>query len=423
MNAQRVIADLRELAALTSTPDGAQRLAWGPVWRQAREWFKGKVAELGLRVETDSAGNNWVTIAGASPKTVIVGSHLDSVPNGGWLDGALGTMAALEALRMHAGTRPPVTLKLVDWADEEGARFGRSLLGSAAAAGELTPASVRELTDRQGTRLVDALAENGVALERMGDAHQQLKQIDARAYLELHIEQGPVLESMQKPTGVVLGTFGVERHMLRFTGQAAHSGSTPIPMRRDAFLAAAQTALACRQIALRHSRPDLPGGNVVCTVGVVNVEPKIVTAVPGVCEMSLDQRALEAEVLARMLADAREAADLAARDNRVTVEWREVWRIEPRPFDATLVRLCEEAVREETGDATRLPSGPLHDAAEMVPHMPVVMMFTYSSNGLSHCKEEDTPVQHLETSIRAYLRLVQKTIAHVAQGGVQGSGC
>ena len=214
MNAQQVIADLRELASRTSTADGAQRLAWGPVWRDAREWFRGKVAELGLRVETDPAGNNWVTVAGASPKTVIVGSHLDSVPNGGWLDGALGVMTALEALRMHAATRPPVTLKLVDFADEEGARFGRSLLGSSAAAGALKIDEVRELKDRQGTRLVDALAENGLALERMTSAHQELKTIDARAYLELHIEQGPVLESMNKPTGVVLGTFGVERHTL-----------------------------------------------------------------------------------------------------------------------------------------------------------------------------------------------------------------
>jgi len=415
MNANRVIADLRELAARTSTPEGAQRLAWGPVWRDAREWFRGKIAELGLTIDTDAAGNNWVTLPGASKKTVIVGSHLDSVPNGGWLDGCLGVTAALEALRMHAGTsaKPAVTLKLVDWADEEGARFGRSLLGSSAAARSLRVEDVRELKDRQGTRLVDALAENGVALDRMTDAYDQLKQIDARAYLELHIEQGPVLESMNKPTGVVLGTFGVERYMLRFTGQAAHSGSTPIPMRRDAFLAAAETALACRDIGLRHSRPG-PGNNVVCTVGVVNVEPKIVTAVPGVCEISLDQRALNANVLAAMLAEARAAAAKAAQANNVTVEWRELWRIDPRPFDAQLVRLCEEAVREETGDAPRLPSGPLHDAAEMVPHMPVVMMFTYSSNGLSHCKEEDTPEPHLEKSIRAYLRLVEKTIAHVA---------
>ena len=411
MNAQRVIDDLRELAARTSTPDGAQRLAWGPVWREARDWFRGKIAELGLGVSADSAGNNWVTLPGASTKTVIVGSHLDSVPNGGWLDGCLGVMAALEALRMHAAAKPPVTLKLVDWADEEGARFGRSLLGSSAAAGSLDIDMVRELTDRQGTRLVDALAENGVSLERMRDAQRELKAIDARAYLELHIEQGPVLESMNKSTGVVLGTFGVERNTLRFTGQAAHSGSTPIPMRRDAFLAAAQTALECREIAKRHSRP---GAGVVCTVGVVNVEPKIVTAVPGVCEISLDQRALDPDALVAMLRDARAAADRAAGDNNVVVEWRPLWRIDPRPFDTALVGLCEEAVREETGEAPRLPSGPLHDAAEMVPHMPVVMMFAYSSNGLSHCKEEDTPIPHLEKTIRAYLRLVQKTVAQVA---------
>jgi allantoate deiminase len=410
MNAQRVIADLRELAVRTSTPDGAQRLAWGPVWRDARAWFTSKVAELGLRIETDSAGNNWVTLPGTSSATVIIGSHLDSVPNGGWLDGCLGVMAALEALRMHASARPPVTIKLVDWADEEGARFGRSLLGSSAAAGSLKVDEVRELTDRQGTRLVDALAESGVALDRMLDAHRELKTIDAKAYLELHIEQGPVLESMQKPTGVVLGTFGVERNMIRFTGQAAHSGSTPIPMRRDAFLAAAQTALECRGIATRHSKP---GASVVCTVGIVNVEPKIVTAVPGVCEMSLDQRALDPAVLAAMLRDAHDASERAARDNNVGVEWRGLWRIEPRPFDPALVRLCAEAVREETGDAPRLPSGPLHDAAEMVPHMPVVMMFAYSSNWLSHCKEEDTPEPHLEKTIRAFLRLVEKTVAHV----------
>jgi allantoate deiminase len=413
MNAQRVIADLRELAARTATADGAQRLAWGPVWREAREWFRGKVAGLGLSIRTDAAGNNWITLPGASPKTVIVGSHLDSVPNGGWLDGSLGVMAALEVLRMHTNVKPAVTLKLVDWADEEGARFGRSLLGSSAAAGSLKIDEVRGLADRHGTRLVDALAENGVILERILDAHRELKSIDARAYLELHIEQGPVLESLNKPTGVVIGTFGVERHMIRFTGQAAHSGSTPIPMRRDAFLAAAGMALECREIAKQHSQP---GAGVVCTVGVVNVEPKIVTAVPGVCEISLDQRALDAGVLAAMLRDARGAADRAARENNVAVEWRLVWRIEPRLFDPDLVRLCEEAVREETGDAPQLPSGPLHDAAEMAPHMPVVMMFAYSSNGLSHCKEEDTPEPHLEKTIRAYLRLAEKTIAHVATG-------
>jgi allantoate deiminase len=406
--ARQAIADLRSLAARTSTAEGAQRLAWGPVWRDARAWFGERIGEIGLDIRTDAAGNNWVTLPGNSDETVIIGGHLDSVPNGGWLDGALGVLAGLGALRLFSGRRPPVTIKLVDWADEEGARFGRSLLGSSAAGGSLKVDEVRGLTDKEGTRLVDALRENGVDLDRMLEAHAELRRIRARAYLELHIEQGPVLESMNKPTGVVLGTFGVERHMLRFVGQAAHSGSTPIPMRRDAFLAAAETALACREIARKHSRPD---AGVVCTVGIVKTEPGIVTAVPGVCEMSLDQRALDPGVLARMLDEAKAASQQAARENNVSVEWRTLWRIEPRPFDPQLIERCAQAVREVTGDAPRLPSGPLHDAAEMVPHMPTVMMFAYSSNGLSHCKEEDTPEPYLRQTIEAFLRLVE-TVVH-----------
>ncbi|MBI2522416.1 MAG: Zn-dependent hydrolase [Bdellovibrio sp.] len=412
-DAKRVIANLRELARKTSTPEGAQRVAWGPVWREARTWFKAKIAELGLETKQDAAGNLWVTLPGESSRSILMGSHIDCVPNGGWLDGCFGVVAGIEALRRYSkGKKPPVTLRLVDWADEEGARFGRSLFGSSAASGTLALKDVENLQDRQGIKLVDALAENGVELSVVLEAKKALKSIDARAYLELHIEQGPVLESLGKPTGVVIGTFGVERHMIRFTGQAAHSGSTPIPMRRDAFLAAAQTALACRDIGLRHSKP---GAGVVCTVGVVNVEPKIVTAVPGVCEISLDQRALDASVLAAMNREAREASERFAKENGVSVEWKHLWHIEPRPFDPKLLALCEEAVREETGEATRLPSGPLHDAAEMVPLMPVVMMFSSSSRGLSHCKEEDTPDSHLETTIRSFQRLVDKTVSYVAQ--------
>ena len=408
MPAANVVADLRELAKLTSTPAGAQRLCWGPVWRDARKWFNGKLGELGIAPEIDAAGNSWATLPGASERTVIVGSHLDSVPNGGWLDGALGMMAGLEALRIFKGQSPRVTLKVVDWADEEGARFGRSLFGSSAASGSLQLEEVEHLADKGGTRLVDALRENGVDVTRAHDAKQHLERINAKAYLELHIEQGPVLESMGKATGVVLGTFGVERHLLRFVGQAAHSGSTPIPMRKDAFLAAAESALEFREIAKRHTTPH---ARVVCTVGTVKVEPGIVTAVPGVCEIALDQRALDQAVLAQMLAEARAASWRIAAANNVSVEWKRIWSIEPRPFDPHLIELCAEAVREVTGDAPRLPSGPLHDAAEMVPHMPVAMMFAYSSNGLSHCKEEDTPEPHLLKSIDAFLSLVRKVVA------------
>ena len=407
MGATDVIADLRELAKLTSTAEGAQRLAWGPIWRDARAWFSSKLAALNLTSEVDAAGNSWVTLSGESDRTVIIGSHLDSVPNGGWLDGALGVMVGLEALRMFRGERPPVTLKVVDWADEEGARFSRSLLGSSAASGSLNINEVEHLADKTGVTLIDALKQNGVELSRMHESQKYLKAINAKAYLELHIEQGPVLEAANKSAGVVIGTFGVERHLLRFVGQAAHSGSTPIPMRKDAFLAAAESALAFREIARKHTTLQ---ARVVCTVGTVKVEPGIVTAVPGGCEISLDQRALDARVLAQMLAEARAASWRIASENNVSVEWKRIWSIDPRPFDPKLIRLCEDAVREVTGDAPHLPSGPLHDAAEMVPHMPVVMMFAYSSNGLSHCKEEDTPEQHLTKSIDAFLLLVRKVV-------------
>ncbi len=355
MSARDVITSLRALAARTSDAQGAQRVAWGPVWREARQWQDEILAAEGLRADIDAAGNRWITLPGARPETVIIGGHLDSVPNGGWLDGALGVLAGVEALRRHTGTTPPVTLTVVDFADEEGARFGRSLLGSSGASGSLVPDSVRGLVDRQGVRLVDALAENGVDLDGMVAARPALDARRPRAYLELHIEQGPVLESLDRSTGVVVGTYGVERHVLRFVGQAAHSGSTPIAMRRDAFLAAAETALACRDIARRLSTP---AAGVVCTVGTVAVEPSIVTAVPGVCEISLDQRAIDPATLRQALADARDAAARAATANGVTVDWRHVWRIDPFHFDERLVGLCADAVHEVTGHAPRLPSVP-----------------------------------------------------------------
>ena len=406
-----MIVNLRALAARTSDAQGAQRVAWGPVWRDARRWLDDLLAADGLQADTDASGNRWITLTGARPETVIIGGHLDSVPNGGWLDGALGLLAGVEALRRRKGTTPLVTLTVADFADEEGARFSRSLLGSSGASGSLVPDSVRGLVDRQGVRLPDALAENGIDLDRMPEARRSLDERRPRAYLELHIEQGPVLEAMGRSTGVVIGAYGVERHVLRFVGQAAHSGSTPIAMRRDAFLAAAETALACREIARRYSTPDT---GMVCTVGTVSVEPAIVTAIPGVCEISLDQRALDAATLRHAFDDAREAAARAAAGNGVTVDWRHVWRIEPSRFDPRLIELCTEAVQDVTGHAPRLPSGPLHDSVEMSRVMPAVMMFARSTNGLSHCKEEDTPEPDLEVTIDAFLRLVDKTIAMVA---------
>lgn len=414
VDAERVLHALRELRQLTGDEAGAQRVAWGPIWRRAREWLRERVRELGLEVERDSAGNDWITLRGATEPCLVLGGHLDSVPNGGWLDGALGVLASVEALRRHAAAgEPPVTLALVDWADEEGARFGRSLLGSSAAAGTLKPDPVAELRDAEGIRLTDALGENGVEIHHMLAAHDELLARQPAAYVELHIEQGPVLEELGLPAAAVVGTFGVERHVLRFVGQAAHSGSTPMPLRRDALLAAAAFALEARDIGRRRSG-ETPETRVVSTCGQVRLEPGIPTAVPGVCEISLDQRALDAATLRDMLGDARRAAHRIAREERVGVEWRPLWRIEPRAFDADLVELCAAAIEEVAGQAPRLPSGPLHDAAEMAPLMPTVMMFSSSTAGLSHCREEDTPEDDLRATIHAYQGLVDRVVKRLA---------
>jgi N-carbamoyl-L-amino-acid hydrolase len=407
---KRVIDNLKELRALTGDANGAQRVAWTPAWLKAREWFVAKLRGLPVEQHLDSAGNRWVTLAGDSPKALVLGSHLDSVPNGGWLDGCLGVIAALEVLRSFAedfNGRPPFTVRLVDWADEEGARFGRSLFGSAAFAGKQTIEADRVRTDRDGVTLEAALRECGVDVERIGEAAVEQKGI--AAYLELHIEQGPVLEAMGLPLAAVRGTKGVERHAITFYGQEAHSGSTPMGARKDALAAAAKLALEIRTIAKKH--PDA-----VCTMGSVKTFPGIVTAVVGRCEATLDQRDLDAEVLAGMLAEARAASERFAAEEGCTVEWSKIWSIEPIPFDPALIGFCEEAICEVAGTSHSIPSGPLHDAAEVARlGVPTVMMFVQSVKGISHNKIEDTRVEHLELAVAAFSSLAKKTLAWMAK--------
>ena len=406
VDAGRAVTGLQELRALTGDEDGAQRVAWTDTWIRAREWFRAQLCEIdGVAVEQDEAGNIWATAPGDSDRFVIIGGHLDSVPNGGWLDGALNVVGGLEVLRALAPEERKLTLKLVDWADEEGARFGRSLFGSSAVAGTLQPDAVRGLRDKDGIALADAVRAHGVDLDRALQAGGRLD--GAAAYLELHIEQGPVLERLGLPLGVVLGTFGVERHAVRFTGQHAHAGSTPMDARHDAFLAAARSALAWRKAAAE-------GDDVRATTGFVNVSPGIVTAFNGRAELSLDQRALDADVLARLLADAQEASRVNAAAEGCEVEWERIWQIEPIPFDDGLIELAHEAIVEVAGRAHRLPSGPLHDAAEMARRIPTVMLFVKSLRGLSHTKEEDTPVEDLELSVRALDALARRTLEWAA---------
>jgi len=410
---EAVLADLDELRALTADENGAQRVAWTPMWLKARAWFEDKLAGLPVEHHYDAAGNHWVTLHGESKQALVLGSHLDSVPNGGWLDGCLGVLAGLEVLRgisRATDGRPPCTIRLVDWADEEGARFGRSLFGSSAFAGTHSIEADRVRTDRDGVALEAALKQCGVAVELVGDA--AVERADMAAYLELHIEQGPILERLGKPLAVVQGTKGVERHAITFRGQEAHSGSTPMEVRRDALAAAAKLALEIRPIAMKHPQA-------VCTMGSVKTFPGIVTAVVGRCETTVDMRDLDAGVLAGMLRETQEASERFAKEEGCTVEWSKIWSIDPIPFNAELMRMCDEAIVETAGVSHQLPSGPLHDAAEVARlGVPTVMMFVQSLNGLSHNKAEDTKREHLALAVKAFGALAEKTMGWIgAQAG------
>jgi beta-ureidopropionase / N-carbamoyl-L-amino-acid hydrolase len=405
----RTVAELRELRELTEDENGAQRVAWTDTWVQAKEWLSAKLAAICAEEEVDEAGNQWFTLPGDSEQALLIGGHIDSVPNGGWLDGALNIVAGVEVLRRIAEDgRPPVTVRLVNWADEEGARFGRSLFGSSAAAGSMRDQDeLRSRRDADGGALPDVLAGHGVELDRATEARTRLE--NAAAYLELHIEQGPVLESLDLPLGVVLGTFGVERHQITFRGQAAHAGSTPMDKRRDALGAAAKLALEIREIAKR------TGDGAVCTMGSCVTKPGIVTSVVETCTVLLDQRHLDATRLAEMLSNAEAASRRFAEEEDVDVDWERVWSIDPILFDSDLIELAEQAVNEVAGQSHRLPSGPLHDAAEVSrAGIPTVMLFVQSLRGLSHTKLEDTKPEHLELSVQALDRLASKTLERLS---------
>jgi beta-ureidopropionase / N-carbamoyl-L-amino-acid hydrolase len=411
LDPRRTVAELRELQQLTGDENGAQRVAWTATWERAREWLREKVAATGVEETIDAAGNQWFTLRGASERSVLIGGHIDSVPNGGWLDGALNVVAGVEVLRRLADEgSPAATVRLVNWADEEGARFGRSLFGSSAAAGSMADQDeLRARKDPDGIALPDALREHGVELDSALDARAELE--GAAAYLELHIEQGPVLESLEVPLGVVLGTFGVERHQVTFRGQAAHAGSTPMDKRRDALAGAARLELEIREIAKR------TGDGAVCTIGRVVTKPGIVTSVVETAECLLDQRHLDAARLAGMLDEAKAAAERFAQEESIEVEWERIWNIEPILFDDALIELADESIRGVAGTSHRLPSGPLHDAAEVArAGVPTVMLFVQSLRGLSHTKLEDTKEEHLELAVQALDRVTAKTIERVAAG-------
>lgn len=415
---KRVVNDLLELRSLTSAeveggipqtvggvpsdapPLGSARLAWTEPWQRARDWFVSTFDGIPVETTTDPAGNLWVTLPGTRPERIVLGSHLDSVPNGGWLDGCLGVLAAAEVLRaLHRdGVELPVSVSVVDWADEEGARFGRSLFGSGAVSGTLEIDAVRDLVDNEGRRLVDVVAEYGVELETAltaGDVHGSIV-----ASAELHIEQGPILENAGLRLAALHGILGVERRMVRIKGQACHAGATPIPLRRDPTVAAARMAVAIRELGLAH--------DAFTTVGVWRVHPSVPTAVNGRTEFSVDMRHLSRDTLDALVAGLDALVAEIAAEEHVEATVDVLWSIDPIAFHSDLVQFASDIVERRSGVRQVMPSGPMHDSAEMSRSgIPTVMMFTPSLNGLSHTHIEDTDFADIELGVEAFDDLVR----------------
>lgn len=399
----RTTSDLDALHALSHDGAGVQRVAWTPVWRSARELFCDRAREIpGVRLHQDAAGNNHATLQGAGPGTLVLGSHLDSVPDGGNLDGGYGVLAALEVLRALAGqpTPPTLSVRVTDWADEEGARFGRSLFGSAAVTGALDVAALRGLRDQDGATAADVLSEYGVDLERLDAAHETMT--DVVSYLELHIEQGPVLDEAGEHLAAVTGSLGVERHRVTVRGTASHAGS-PLALRHDPVAAVAAFLLAARRIAVARD------GLVTC--GILEARPATPTAVPETVTLSIDARHDDADELSALWGELESALVECCLAESVQGQTEPVWRTAPVGFDPGVVDLAAAVVRAATGGERRLVSGPLHDACEMSrAGVPTAMLFVPSIGGISHAPGERTAIEDLHAGVRALAALTARVL-------------
>ena len=405
----RVITDLRALAARTGGPDGSRRLAWTPEWLEARALLRESLATLPVEVDTDEAGQP----VGGAPRRATGDARRRFAPRQR-AEGRLARRRARRDVRARAAPRrspptgtPPVTVALVDWADEEGARFSRSLFGSAACMGTLDIDVLRELTDKEGGKLPEVLAAHGVDIENLDGARTRMA--DVKAYVEVHIEQGPILESKGLGICTVTGTKGIERERLVFRGQAAHAGTMPMEMRRDSFRAAARFALAIAEIGERHEG--------VTTVGHAQCWPGVVTAVAGETRITMDMRHISADSLQAMFDEAHDGG--RCRGGGGGVHGR-VGAHLPHPADAVPPEAARRGARrpsrEVEGHDVEIPSGALHDASEMAREVPTVMIFSSSIAGLSHTKEEDTPEEHLRLAADAFHRTCRRAIELVAAG-------
>jgi hydantoinase/carbamoylase family amidase len=389
-------AELEEAARIGAAGGGVSRFAWTPELARANEWLVERLEGLGLATELDSAGNVFGRWDEGEGLAVLVGSHLDTVPHGGRFDGALGVLAALEAVRSlkDAGAALTRPLWVVSFNDEEGSRFQTGMLGSRAFIGDL------DLDDWRRRGVADAMRDAGFDFERLAEARAVE---GVGAYLELHIEQGPVLEQEGLDVGIVTAISGLLGFRVRLTGEANHAGTTPMAVRRDALAGAARVILALREEARMR-------GDMTANVGVLTIEPGGFNVIPGVAEFTVDVRAGDPETFERVDLFVRETLERVAAEEQLELEVTETHRKPPTPLDSGLQDLLERSAADEGASARRMPSGAGHDAMVLAKRVPAAMLFVPSRGGVSHSPDEYTSPEHCELGARILARAVRELV-------------
>ncbi len=378
----RLRSRIEALSRFGRNPDGQgiSRSCWSPAHEEARAWLLAQMKDAGLETRVDQAGNVFGRLGGPGP-TVLTGSHIDTVPQGGPLDGALGVLAGLECLETirEAGARRGRPLAVAAWSDEEG-RYG-SLFGSRCFTGRIDPGIIATLSSADGDRLADAMARAGFSAPEAPKAQGDPRELSA--YLELHIEQGPHLEAARIPIGVVEGIVGIRRNRLTFVGEPDHAGTTPMARRKDAFLGAAEYALKAREHIVKKG-----SGRSVTNFGRVELAPGVSNIVPARAALLQEMRELDPKILARLDRECLALARAVARRRGLRVEVEAQSRTEPARCAPRVMGAVEAACRDLGLRFKRMPSGAGHDAQNLAAVTEAGMLFIPSKGGRSHRPDE-----------------------------------
>ncbi len=397
-----MFARMRKFSAQGEGP-GVYRLAFTDADWQARGYLTGLMREIGLSVREDAFGNVVGRWEGTEPSlpAVMFGSHADSVPNGGNYDGVLGILAAIETVRSlkEDGFCPEHPLEVALFMCEESSRFGAATLGSRAMLGELSPDDAKRLTDRGGVALYDALKDRGLAPDALG---KPLYEGDVKAFFEVHIEQGKVLEHEKKSVGIVTGIAAPTRFRVKLTGSADHSGATPMPLRHDAACAAAEIVLDAERLATAEQEPPA-----VATVGVLQIAPGVMNVIPGGAELGVDIRSIDGATKKRVADKLKDAVSEICTRRGITFEIVPISDERPVAIRPAVLDFLEKICREDGGSYMRLPSGAGHDAMHWAERVPTGMLFIPCRDGVSHNPEEYAAPEDIVNAVRLLEKAVR----------------